>query len=269
MQQEVIFQNNKISYSTLGTGVPVILLHGYLMSSQIWKDFLTLLAMKYRVIAIDLPGHGNSSTYPPVHSMELMAEAVASVLRNERINQCRIIGHSMGGYVGLAFLEHYVQQIEKMVLLNTHPFDDSTQKINTRNRIIRLLKKNKKELLLKELFRDIIPPTENKSFDEDREAALSISLEQSTESLIATTNGLKLRPDRSFLLHNPEVPVKWIMSRADRQIDANDIASRAKKVSIIEPEIIEGGHMSFLERPYELFRLAHKFFTETPKQAPV
>ena len=102
------------------------------MSSLIWKGFIELLALKYQTFAIDLPGHGNSGDFPPVHSMDLMAEAADAVLQQENIDSCNIIAHSMGGYVGLAILEHYPERIKKMILLNTYPFDDTNQKIAIR-----------------------------------------------------------------------------------------------------------------------------------------
>ena len=71
---------------------------------------------------------------------------------------------------------------------------------------------------------------------------------------------MKLRPDRSMLLKDPVVPVKWFLGRSDHQIDAEKMSVQAKKCSIPDPEIIEGGHMSFLELPFEIFRLVHGFF---------
>jgi pimeloyl-ACP methyl ester carboxylesterase len=168
----------------------------------------------------------------------------------------------MGGYVGLAFLEHYPDYVEKMILLNTYPFEDTSQKIAIRNRIIRLLKKEKKEFLLGQLLGELISPTDDEAYREIRESALEIISSQSITSLMATTRGIKIRPDRSFLLRKPEVPVKWILSKSDQQFDAERIIKKARKLSIIEPEIIEGEHMSFLEEPYNIFRIAHNFFND-------
>lgn len=263
MLKEITFQNNKIVYSITGKGLPLMLLHGYLMSSQIWKDFKELLAMKYRVIALDLPGHGSSGSFPPVHSMELMAEAAEAVLENENIEKCNIIGHSMGGYVGLAFLEHYPNRIEKIMLLNTHPFEDTDRKIAIRNKIISLLKKAKKELLLGQMLSEMISPSDEEKYKDIRESALDIVSIQSVKSLISTTNGMKLRPDRSLLLREPAVSLKWILSESDQQLNAEELVERARAMSILEPQIIEGGHMSFLENPYGIFLIVHNFFNET------
>lgn len=262
MLKEIAFQNNKIAYSISGRGLPLLLLHGYMMSSQIWGDFKELLGLKYQVIVPDLPGHGNSGAFPPVHSMELMAEAAKAVLDNENIHKCNILGHSMGGYVGLAFLEHYSDQIEKIMLLNTHPFEDSDQKIVIRNKIINLLNKEKKELLLGQLLSEMISSGDEEKYQKIRDLAFDIASAQSVKSLIATTNGMKLRPDRSLFLHEIKVPLKWILSDSDLQLDAEELINRAREMSITEPQIIAGGHMNFLEDPYGMFRYVHSFFNE-------
>jgi pimeloyl-ACP methyl ester carboxylesterase len=260
MLKEITFQNNKISYDITGDGIPLMLLHGYLLSSQIWMGLRELLNLKYKVIAIDLPGHGKSGEFPPVHSMDLMAEATQAVLQNENIGKCNFLCHSMGGYVGLAFLENYPDYVERMMLLNTHPFEDTNQKIAIRNRIIRLLKKEKKDFLLGQLLAELISPTDEERFSKIRESSLDIISCQSILSLIATTRGLKIRPDRSSLLRDPEVPIKWVLGQSDQQMDADNIIRKVRKFSIIEPELIEGEHMSFLEDPYNVFRIAHNFF---------
>lgn len=262
MLKEISFQNSKISYDISGKGDPLMLLHGYLMSSQIWKGLIELLKLKYEVIAIDFPGHGNSGDFPPVHSMDLMAETAEAILKNENIDKCNLLGHSMGGYVALAILEHYPHLIHKMILLNSNPFEDDDQKIAIRNKIISLFKKGKKEFLLAQFLGELISPTDEEGYRDIRESALSLIAPQSIKSLIATTNGIKLRTDRSYLLRKPEIPVKWILGDSDQQLDAEKLITNARKISITEPEIIEGGHMSFLEDPYKIFRIAHNFFND-------
>ena len=109
----------------------------------------------------------------------------------------------------------------------------------------------------------MISPTDDEKYREIRESALKAISKQSNTSIIASTNGMKLRPDRSELLRNPAIPIKWILSQSDLQLDAEKLLGESKKLSIIEPEIIEGGHMSFLEDPYEIFRICHCFFNDS------
>ena len=99
------FNGGKIYYNDIGEGTPVVLLHGYLESSDIWDDFAKKLSEKYRVISVDLPGHGMSGSYGSTHTMEFMANIVKELLDTLGIKKVFLTGHSLGGYVTLAFLE--------------------------------------------------------------------------------------------------------------------------------------------------------------------
>jgi pimeloyl-ACP methyl ester carboxylesterase len=105
MIKSVNYKNEKVTFSDSGKGKAVVLLHGFLGSHKIWEQTINNLSTSYRVIAIDLPGHGNTECLGYAHSMDLMAKCVKSVLDSLRLKKYIIIGHSMGGYVGLAFAD--------------------------------------------------------------------------------------------------------------------------------------------------------------------
>jgi pimeloyl-ACP methyl ester carboxylesterase len=137
-----------ITYYTKGMGKPIVLLHGYLDSSQIWNEIGSKLATNHKVIVIDLPGHGRSDTWPPIHTMDFMAEIVLKVIKHEDIYKVCIVGHSLGGYVALAFADNYPLQTDSLILINSDPFPDKPERIKKRDREIALIKSGKKELLL-------------------------------------------------------------------------------------------------------------------------
>ena len=110
----------------------VVLLHGYLESLRVWDDFVGLLTDKVRVGAIDIPGHGRSSNIAPVHTMELMADVVAGVLDTLGIEKVTMVGHSMGGYVALAFCAAYAHRLDGLVLLSSTPNPDTDLKRENR-----------------------------------------------------------------------------------------------------------------------------------------
>ena len=82
----------------------VVLLHGYLESLLVWEDFVPYLYKEVRVVTLDLPGHGISVVTGAVHTMDFLADTVADALKALGIGRCTLVGHSMGGYVALAFL---------------------------------------------------------------------------------------------------------------------------------------------------------------------
>ena len=101
------FKFGKIAFTVNGKGRAVVLLHGFLGSSQTWELMTEALSKNFKVICIDLPGHGQSECFGYTHSMELMAQSVKAVMDTLRLKKYVIIGHSMGGYTGLAFAELY------------------------------------------------------------------------------------------------------------------------------------------------------------------
>ena len=135
------FRGKHIHYGLQGEGYPVVFIHGFLLSSQIVGAFGNQLAGKYRLITIDLPGHGLSDSYAPDHSMECMADTVNAVLKEERVEAYALVGHSMGGYVALALWERYPENLESVILMNSHPFADSQERKRERERINALIRK--------------------------------------------------------------------------------------------------------------------------------
>ena len=105
MEKWMLFKNTKISYTDSGKGAVVVLLHGFLENKHMWKEIIPVISRNKRVLAIDLLGHGHTECLGYIHPMELMADAVAAVLKTLRIRKITLIGHSMGGYVSLALSE--------------------------------------------------------------------------------------------------------------------------------------------------------------------
>ena len=122
------FKNTKISYTDSGEGNTLILLHGFLENKKMWQHFTPALAKNNRVVTVDLLGHGQSDCLGYVHTMELQAEMVFALLAHLNIKKVSSVGHSMGGYVALAFAEMYPDAIQNLVLLNSTPAADSVER---------------------------------------------------------------------------------------------------------------------------------------------
>ncbi len=142
MNKEITFKGAKINYTITGIGDTIVFLHGFLENLTMWDVFSEKLSETYKVIAIDLPGFGQSDVISENHSMSTMAEAVNSVIKNEGISKCIFIGHSMGGYVALAFAELFEKKLNGIVLFHSQSAaDDEEAKIN-RNRTIKIVENN-------------------------------------------------------------------------------------------------------------------------------
>src|SRR6056297_1191352 len=99
------YKNGKIHYTVAGNGPALVLLHGFLETIDMWKNFVPEFSRSHQVICIDLLGHGQTDSIGYVHTMEDMADAVLAVLIHLKIEKAHVVGHSMGGYVALALAE--------------------------------------------------------------------------------------------------------------------------------------------------------------------
>src|SRR5215212_6141551 len=107
MTEKILFRNSELSYSRTGSGPAVILVHGFPESSAIWDYFSEELSKEFTVIAPDLPGHGASGLPQNFSSMEDYAEAVHTMAAHTGIKSYTLIGHSMGGYITMAYAKKY------------------------------------------------------------------------------------------------------------------------------------------------------------------
>ena len=112
------YRNHNIHYTDKGNGKTIVLLHGYLESSEVWNGFEEKLASKFRIISVDLPGHGLSDVYGETHAMEFMATVIKELLNSLSIEKVFLTGHSLGGYVTLAFLELFPDHLSGYCLFH-------------------------------------------------------------------------------------------------------------------------------------------------------
>src|SRR4030095_9160758 len=148
MQKEFQFQNKKISYWVEGSGKPLMLVHGFAEDHRVWIYQEEFLEKKFQLIIPDLPGSGKSALLNET-SMESMAEVLKAILDRESISICSIIGHSMGGYVTLAFAEKYPGLLNSFCLFHSTAYPDNEEKKEARRKSIAFIKKNGVEEFLK------------------------------------------------------------------------------------------------------------------------
>ena len=96
IKQTTFFKNTQVSFTDQGKGTAIVLLHGFLENQKMWDEIKKVLVQKYRIITLDLLGHGQTECLSYQHSMEDQADLVYHVLHELRIRKSLIIGHSMG-----------------------------------------------------------------------------------------------------------------------------------------------------------------------------
>ncbi|MDT8402376.1 MAG: alpha/beta hydrolase [Bacteroidales bacterium] len=248
MKKRLKFREGDIIYHDKGEGDLMVFLHGYLETSQVWEELTDSLSVSYRTITIDLPGHGGSSVYGTEHSMEFMAEAVLSVVDAENIDKFMLAGHSMGGYVALAFVEKYPHLLNAYCLFHSHPFADTDEVIDNRRREIKIVESGKKDIIypvnIPRMFADFNTGKFKEAVERNKEIASGIS----AEGIIAVLNGMISRPSREDILEKGEVPLLFIAGKHDNYISFEEVKNRITLPANGEMLILENsGHMGFVE----------------------
>ncbi|MFK5981868.1 MAG: alpha/beta hydrolase [Flavobacteriaceae bacterium] len=249
------FNNSSIHYTIIGKGPALVLLHGFLLSPTIWTEIIPNLTKKNQVIIIDLPGHGKSESIAETHSMELMAEVVNSILEENNIEKANFIGHSMGGYISLAFIEKYPAKIKTLVLLNSSSEADSEERKINRNRAIEVIQTHK-EVFIKMGIAALFKEDKQKEFQHLIEKFSTEAFHFPVEGIVASIKGMRDRKDRTSILKNFKGE-KYIISGIEDPIIP--ISNSEKNALITNSELykVNSGHMSVNENIDEIIKIMH------------
>ena len=254
----IFYKNTPISYTDEGKGTVVILLHGFLENKKMWDAFVPEFSKKYRVITIDLLGHGNTESLGYVHSMEENADVVHAVLSELRLRKAILVGHSMGGYVALAFAELYPEAVKGLVLLNSTSRADSDERKVNRDRAIKAVKQNYSNfirLAIANLFSENNRERLAKEIEEVKIEALKTPL----QGIVASLEGMKIRQDREVLLHFSPYPILMILGKKDPVLNYEESLEQIEG-SKVELLSFPDGHMSTIENQEELKVILNSFF---------
>ena len=248
MDNTIEYKNTTIRFRDEGKGPVIVLLHGYLESLEIWSEFSAKLAEHCRVVSIDLPGHGGSGVFGKVHTMELLAQTVKSVMDFLNTGKYFLVGHSLGGYVALAFLELFPEYLSGLSLFHSHSLADNDEAIKNRNREIKMVENGKKDLIYMVNIPKAFATDNLEKFSEQVDNAKEIARDMPGEGIVAVLNGMINRPDRSEILTCTSLPFLWILGKKDNYIPYETIVKKVelpKHGKLITLE--NSGHMGFIE----------------------
>ena len=258
MTKTLHFKNTSISYTDQGKGTAVVLLHGFLENKKMWNAFIPEWSKKFRIITIDLLGHGETECMGYVHSMENNADAVHEVLSELRLRKAIIVGHSMGGYVALAFAELYPDVVKGLVLLNSTSRADSDERKTNRDRAIKAVKQsfqNFISLSISNLFSEENRERLSEAIDSVKQEALKTPL----QGIVASLEGMKIRIDREVLLHLTPYPKLLVLGKKDPVLNYEET-----KEQIVDTQVqllsFPDGHMSHIENQKALQEELLQFF---------
>ncbi len=261
------YQSSQIFYRTIGNGKPVILIHGFAEDGEVWRNQIEFLKDHLYLIIPDLPGSGRSEMITDM-SIESMAEVIKELITLEvpkfplqgfpdkgtnEVQGVTMIGHSMGGYITLAFAEKYPDLLSSIALVHSSAFADNEEKKANRLKSIEFVKKNGAYEFLKAVIFDLF--TENWAANNQQIVDLQIEKSKSfaDESIIAYYQAMIDRPDRSHVLKNFNKPILFIIGEHDKAVPFQQSMQQCYLPSISYIHILRNSaHTGMLEETDKL-----------------
>jgi 2-succinyl-6-hydroxy-2,4-cyclohexadiene-1-carboxylate synthase len=250
--------NIKLNYRVIGEGYPVVFLHGFLESNTMWDSIIPKLTGR-KAVLIELPGHGKSPFYPYGEDMTIrnMSEDVNEVLHALFIEKFSIVGHSLGGYVALDLKSiDENDSVEKIVLLNSHPWSDSESKKKERTRVVNIVDHNKLLFLneaIPNLFRN---PVEYKN---EVKLQLEEAVRMSEVAIIQSLVSMRDRRDAMKVMKELGQKCLVIQGKFDHLISYLEMEVFTEKHNNQYFLVEDAGHMAHIESEEEVVKKLLEF----------
>jgi pimeloyl-ACP methyl ester carboxylesterase len=244
----------------MGTGNPTLLLHGFAEDSTVWNNQIGALTDTCRLILPDLPGSGRSSALTAPTTIEEMATAIKELLNQLKIDQCTLIGHSMGGYITLAFAALYPERLNAIGLFHSTAYPDSEEKRATRRKAIDFIRTNGSAPFLRQSTPNLFSPYTREHRPDLIETTIDNYSGMAPASLIACYEAMIARPDRNDVLREFPRPVLFIIGRDDNVVPLQQSLEQCHLPAISQFDIVENaGHQAMLEQPARSNELLQDF----------
>ncbi|MED1792579.1 alpha/beta hydrolase [Brevibacillus nitrificans] len=263
MEKQVQLENDMhVVYQEEGNGPKtVVLLHGFCGSSGYWQKVLPALSQSFRVIAVDLRGHGGSSAPEETYTMETFAVDLAQFTDKLGLGPIHLFGHSLGGYVTLAFAQKYPDKLASFGLIHSTGYpDDEAAKAN-RDKGAENIRENGMEPFIKALIPKLFAPGHVATMPENVQLAKEIGLFTKPVGAIQTLKGMRDRVDRTEVLQQTKLPVLLVAGEEDQIIPAEKTFT-ANGENIEQVKLQGVGHMGMLEAPEQLTEAIVRFVSK-------
>lgn len=243
-------------------GVPLVLLHGFPFAGSLWEKQLDALDDEMWAVAPDMPGFGQSTAVGKVEdaTVDDYADAIAAWAKGEGIDKLTLAGHSMGGYVALAFARRYPQLLHRLVLVATKAGADTEAGREGRYKMARDVEERGAQAVVDAMLPKLFAPS---AYDEQKEVVEGIRelmMNQNREGIRSAIFAMASRPDSGPGLADIDVPTLIISGAEDAIMPAAEAETMRNGIKGAQHVAIEGaGHLLMLEDPTAFNRALREF----------
>lgn len=273
----ISYKDKQIHYRLFGTGKTVVLIHGFGEDGNIWKDLIKVLQNDFKLIIPDIPGSGSSEMLEGNVSIDDYADVIKIIIDKETRNDlpaeaqqsstfptasggeiegATMIGHSMGGYITLAFAEKYPDLLNAFGLFHSSAFADDEEKKQTRSKAIDFIKENGSYAFLKTAIPKLFAGDLHKK---EMDQLMEKGKDFRSEALIQYYNAMINRPDRTGILKSFSKPILFIIGEKDSAIPLKSSLEQCHFPAKSYVNILDTGHMGMIEEPVQTSSIVKSF----------
>ncbi len=257
MIKHIKFKESTIAYKLTGEGETVVLVHGFGEDASVWET-LTHNVPNYKYLVVSLPGTGESELLNSNASLMDFAAAIKQMLQEEKVETCCMLGHSMGGYVTLAFAEKYTAVLKGIGLIHSSAPADDEEKKEKRKKAIEFVQHNGAAAYFKTMIPDLF--VEAKKNQSVIQKQIDTATAFTADATVNYLNAMMQRPERKNVLASATVPVLFILGEHDKTIPLALGLEQASLAAETHVHILKNSaHMGMLEEPDEFNTLVREF----------
>jgi len=252
----------EIAYEDVGCGSAIVLIHGYPFNRSLWADQVTALVDRYRVLTLDLRGHGETEASAGTSTMKLMAQDVSALMDELRIDRAVVGGLSMGGYVALAFYQLFPHRVEKLLLADTRAQADTKEaKVTRAEQVEQILAEGMAGIVNAMLPKLLSPETVSKR-PEIVKRLREMMMHTNPEGAAAALRGMAEREDQTERLSQVNVPTLIVVGKEDPITPVADSEKMHDGIAGSQLVVIENAsHVSNIEQPEQFNRALQEFLS--------
>lgn len=249
----------EIAYDDVGTGLPVLFIHGWPHNRTLWAPQLSGLPTHAHCLAPDLRGFGASSVSPP-YSIDQYADDLAALLGVVGIDRVVVCGVSMGGYVALSMLRRHAPLLRALILTSTRATADSPEARAKRARLVAFVREHGVEALAGRQLKAMVGETTFETRPDVREALRLLMAGAPAEGVIGALEAMAARADSTDLLAGIGMPTLVVSGSEDTFTSPVEARALADAIPGARLEVIQGaGHVCCYERPAAFNHIVSEF----------
>jgi 3-oxoadipate enol-lactonase len=240
----------RLAYTDQGTGTPIVLLHAFPLNRTMWEPQVAQFSARFRTIAVDLRGHGESNAGHTPYTLEALATDIQHLLDHLNIQEAIFVGLSMGGYILMAFYRLYADRVKGLVLADTRAQADTPDGRTGRFEMSRTAETQGATAIADIMIPRLLSAHTIKTDPELVENVRRMILHNPVETIVADLRAMAERPDSVPLLAKIARPTLLLVGELDQATPPSDARLMAELIPTAQLAVLAGAaHLSNLEAP--------------------